>query len=148
MSRLSTLLISILITTSALLCHINVFAQADTTEQGDIRIICGPYEQLPEFPGGQDGLTAYLNRAIHFPKIADTTISGTVIIEFTIDTVGNVGDAKIFRSLHPAFDSVALEAVRQMPRWKTYVNYSGGSAGGRKESVTMRLPIRFSRRKE
>ncbi|MCA6361988.1 MAG: energy transducer TonB [Bacteroidetes bacterium] len=123
-------------------------AQVLTSAPDDSMFFCGGGYPFPEFPGGQDSLFAYLSRAIHYPKIADTTISGTVIIEFTLDTTGNVIDAKVFRSLHPAFDSVALQAIRQMPRWDVPAGVLGGNNRKRKELLTMRQPIHFSRKKK
>lgn len=124
--------------------------QADSTKKEVPEIIvCGDIcTEFPEFPGGWDSLTRYIHRNIHFPTIADSTISGMVIVEFTIDTIGNVTNARILKSLHPQFDSIVLAAFGEMPRWKPAINYCGGNSKGRKEAMTIRQPIHFNRKKE
>lgn len=62
--------------------------------------------------------------------------AGTVHVIFTVDTLGRVQDAKVERSTDVAFDSPALEAVRQ---WR----FEPGTRGGEKVQFKMRIPITF-----
>lgn len=130
--------------------HLHLHSQTKYADTTEIPFLCEiGCVQVPEFPGGQDSLFAYLYRNIRFPKTSDTTISGTMIVEFEIDTLGNVINAHIIKSLHPEFDTIALRAIQLMPRWKPGFDNCRGSSKESKQLVnTMRQPIHFNRKKE
>jgi TonB family protein len=135
-----------------LVCSLNksiLYSQTANNDSAEYTFLCDfGCARIPEFPGGEDSLKKYLYRNLSFPKTTDTTISGTVIVEFIIDTMGNVTNAHILKSLHPQFDSIALNVVKQMPQWKPAINYCGGNTKGKKDTVTLRQPIHFKRKKE
>ncbi len=90
-------------------------------------------KEMPQFPGGIKGLMTWLDQNIDYPETyRKQKIEGDVNITFVIDGMGMVQDANISKSLHPALDSIALDAVRRMPRWT-----STSSA------VNVTLPIHF-----
>ena len=87
----------------------------------------------PDIVGGQRAL--YLN--LRYPEEARREgIEGRVIVEFVVDGEGRVHRAKVIKSVHPALDSAAVEAVRR-------TTFSPGTHQGREVSVRMHLPIRF-----
>jgi protein TonB len=51
-------------------------------------------------------------------------ISGEVLVEFIVDTQGNVRDPRIIRSSHPGFEQAALDAVL---KWKFRPGMKGGA---------------------
>ncbi|MBC6697427.1 energy transducer TonB [Hymenobacter puniceus] len=80
------------------------------------QIFLGIYvEQMPSFPGGQDSLTAYLKRNLHYPD--STPDEGKVFISFVITKTGHIAQAKVLKGVTPTLDAEALRVVRQMPRW-------------------------------
>lgn len=72
-----------------------------------------------------------------YPALAkDARVSGAVIIEATIDTDGNVADAKVVRSV-PLLDQAALDAVEQ---WK----YEPSTKNGTPVPVVMTVTVNFT----
>lgn len=87
----------------------------------------------PDIVGGQRAL--YLN--LRYPEEARREgIEGRVIVEFVVDGEGRVHRAEVIKSVHPALDSAAVEAVRR-------TTFSPGTHRGEDVSVRMHLPIRF-----
>lgn len=87
----------------------------------------------PDIVGGQRAL--YLN--LRYPEEARREgIEGRVIVEFVVDGEGRVHRAEVIKSVHPALDSAAVEAVRR-------TTFSPGTHQGEEVSVRMHLPIRF-----
>lgn len=95
-------------------------------------------EEMPEFPGGQDSLTAYLQREIVYPPIAKKHgIHGTVLIEFVVEKDGRVSHGKVKVPLFPDCNVEALRVVMSMPRWKP------GKNMGRPVRCFYTVPIKF-----
>jgi TonB family protein len=61
---------------------------------------------------------------------------GEVVVDFLVDLEGRVRNAYVVRSLNPAFDEPALEAVR---RWR----FEPGRIGARPVTTHMQVPIVF-----
>lgn len=64
-------------------------------------------------------------------------ISGEALVDFVVDSQGNVRDATALRHTHPAFGEAAVAAVAQ---WK----FHPGKKGGRAVSTRLQVPIVFS----
>jgi TonB family protein len=97
-------------------------------------------ESMPEFPGGQNALAAYIENHLDYPQQAvDDNTTGTVRVSFVIDEKGKVtrsqvaGDKKIGNGL----DEQALKVVQQMPAWKP------GKVKGKNVKTRLELPITF-----
>lgn len=73
-------------------------------------------ETQAEYIGGSQQMKQYLKEnAIN--KITDSTM--TAILTFTVDENGDIADAKISQSsLDLNTDSILLEALKKMPKWK------------------------------
>ena len=90
-------------------------------------------DQTPTVVGGMG--TLYLN--IDYPKVArDNGIQGLTVLVFVVEKDGTTSDIQVLKSLHPACDSAAVEAVRR-------TRFKPGRQNGRIVRVKMRLPIRF-----
>ena len=75
-------------------------------------------ESWPEFPGGEEARINYLKSNVQLPKNWNPdSIAGKVYIQFIVETNGNITNPKILRGLDPVLDSIALKAVRNMPKW-------------------------------
>jgi Ca-activated chloride channel family protein len=96
-------------------------------------------ETMPEYPGGQETMYAYLNKNIKYPKAdLNKSISGKVIVQFVIDTFGHVIDSKVIKSVSPTIDAEALRVINGMPQWKP------GTQQGKAVNVKFTIPINFS----
>lgn len=116
-----------------------VFALSSTfmlAQQGEVLTIV---EQMPEFPGGTDGLLKYLQTNIHYPEDArQNAIEGTVYVRFVVTATGEITGAEILRSKGESLDQEALRVVNAMPLWQP------GKQRGEAVSVQYNLPIRFT----
>ena len=95
-------------------------------------------EQMPEFPGGVEGLMRYLQQNVQYPPTAvQNDVQGRVIVQFIIDETGQVGDVKVVRSVSEEVDAEAVRVVKSLPKFEP------GRQGGEPVSVWYTLPIAF-----
>jgi protein TonB len=95
-------------------------------------------EEMPQFPGGEEGLRTYIAKNTNFPEYAwKNKIRGTVYVSFIIDEEGKVVNVEIIKSVHPMLDAEVVRVVSSLPRWKP------GSQQGRKVKVRYNLPVNF-----
>jgi len=105
------------------------------TEEAEIFMVV---EQMPEFPGGQAKLQAFLAENITFPETAkESGIQGTVYVTFIVRKDGRISDVKILRGIGGGCDEEALRVVKKMPRWKP------GTQSGKNIDVQFNIPIVF-----
>lgn len=98
-------------------------------------------EHMPEFPGGEAALFAFLAREIHYPRLArESGISGTVYLRFVVDREGNIREVESLRDIGGGCAEEAIRVVKRMPRW------SPGKQNGQEVNVLFHLPVRFSLR--
>ena len=64
-------------------------------------------------------------------------VPGEAVIDFIVDTEGNVVEATVAKSTDPAFTDAALAAVRS---WK----FTPGKKAGQPVNTRMRLPMTFT----
>jgi hypothetical protein len=105
-------------------------------EEGIEQTLCDVLRHNAEFPGGHEKLEKYVLNHIEWPRIK-LRVNGALKIQvaFTIDRDGNVKDAKLERSIHPAIDHAVLVAFQNMPKWKPAMEFN------RKVSVGFLFPI-------
>lgn len=95
-------------------------------------------EEMPEFPGGDAALKAYLAQSVKYPTIAqENGIQGKVYVSFVVGKDGSITNAKIARSVDPSLDKEALRVVNSLPKWKP------GKQGGKPVRVSYTVPINF-----
>lgn len=96
-------------------------------------------EQMPEFPGGEDALAAYLNNHIHYPAVArENGIQGTVYLEFVVNADGSIQDVKVISNpIGGGCEDEAVRVVKGMPKWRP------GRQNGQSVRVYFHLPVRF-----
>ena len=118
-----------------------VFGNCDTDSpeprlDGD-RIYTEP-EQMPQFPGGLDGLMEYLSTNIVYPPVAaEKNIQGKVLVQFVVEKDGSVGEIKILRSVDINLDYEAIRLCKGMPKFEP------GLVNGQPVRVWYTLPINF-----
>ena len=100
--------------------------------------ICEVPDSFPEYPGGINSINAYVQENVYYPvELKQEGIEGRVIMQFVVDKNGDVVNIKIFRSLHPLLDKIALRAIANMPRW------TPGIFNGEPVNVRVTFPIAF-----
>ena len=81
-------------------------------------IIYSSAEEMPSYPGGMKAFQNYLKRNLKYPPQAKRdSIEGVVVIQFVVERNGRITSPTIVRSLEASMDTVALNVIREMPRW-------------------------------
>lgn len=95
-------------------------------------------EDMPEFPGGEMALRAFIANAIKYPVIAqENGIQGKVYVTFVVGKDGSVSNATIARGVDASLDKEALRVVNTLPKWKP------GKQRGKPVNVSYTVPINF-----
>lgn len=96
-------------------------------------------EIMPLFPGGNKEMIKFFGDNIKYPEAAKKAkIQGRVIVTFTVTKDGNIENAKVVRSVHPALDAEALRVVKLMPKW------TPGMQFGKPVDVKYTVPVAFA----
>jgi len=98
----------------------------DTTETKGIILVA---ENAPEFPGGADKLSEFINSNLKYPKDArKNEVEGKVVISFVVERDGSIKseNIKIEQSVYPSLDKEAIRVVKLMPNWIP-ANHNGRS---------------------
>ena len=90
----------------------------------------------PQFPGGSAALMRSLSKAISYPPTCEEW-EGTVVVQFVVTKTGEIGKTKLIRQVCPLLDSIAMAAVKQLPR------FIPGKQDGKPVDVWYTLPIKF-----
>ena len=95
-------------------------------------------EQMPQFPGGEKDLMAYIASNIRYPPLAaENGVQGKVYVRFVVSAQGIVEKVQVIRSLDPHCDKEAMRVVAALPQWIP------GKQNGRNVPVYYTLPISF-----
>lgn len=95
-------------------------------------------EKMPEYPGGMSAMMAFINKNIKYPAEAQKTkAQGRVVIQFIVDTEGNIIEPKVIQSVDPLLDAEAIRLTAIMPKWKP------GMQRGQAVNVKYMVPIVF-----
>ncbi len=104
----------------------------------DGEVIYSQAEQMPEFPGGLEGLSQFLSENIVYPPVAyDNNVEGRVIVQFVVEKDGSVGEIKILRSVEVNLDYEAIRLCKILPKFKP------GMMDGKPVRVWYTLPVTF-----
>lgn len=95
-------------------------------------------EQKPMYPGGLEALQDYIKKELQYP-INDfkNNIEGRVYVNFRINTLGEIDNVKINKSVSKELDAEAIRIILEMKKWKP------ASVDGRKINVAYTIPIDF-----
>jgi|GEM_PF-1455734 len=87
----------------------------------------------------QKKMLEFIYKNLKYPQEArDEGIAGTVVINFTIGSHGQIFDAKIVKGIRSDCDEEALRVVNMMPDW-----HRRGSRGALPKGCRYRVPIKF-----
>lgn len=98
-------------------------------------------EEMPTFNGGDPSheFRKYIADNLEYPeKAIEKGVYGRVIVQFTVNTKGEVVDAVVVRSVDPALDKESLRVVMSSPAW------TPGKQDGEKVKVLYTFPINFT----
>jgi TonB family protein len=97
-------------------------------------------EVMPEYPGGQNALSVYINDHLDYGQAAiDNNTTGTLRISFVVDEHGKVEDVHLLgdQKVGGGLDEQAVKVVGNMPNW------TAGKVKGKNVSTRLELPIAF-----
>ena len=116
----------------------NTVEQAPEEPVPETKKVYESVEQMPEFPGGVEGLMRYLQQNVQYPPTAiKNNVQGRVIVQFIIDETGQVGDVEVVRSVSEEVDAEAVRVVKSLPKFEP------GRQDGEAVAVWYTLPISF-----
>ncbi|WP_114790056.1 energy transducer TonB [Niabella yanshanensis] len=98
-------------------------------------------QQGASFPGGAEAWKKYLVQNLKLPEgyKIEHSDRATVVIEFIVDTGGNIQEANISVPFHPAFDQIALSIISNSPKWNPATDKHN-----RKVKAYRRQPVTFA----
>ena len=106
----------------------------EIVEQEIIHIV----ENMPEYPGGFEAMSAFINANLVYPQEAiDTGIEDRVFVGFWVETDGSLSDIKVLRGIGYGCDEAAMEVVRKMPKWKPAMQR------GKPVRIKYMFPVKF-----
>lgn len=95
-------------------------------------------EAMPQYPGGEVAMNEFLAKHIIYPKAEkEKGISGRVIIQFVVDTIGNVTNFKVLSNTPEAFNNEVIRVMKLMPNWKP------GMQNGKPVFFSYKIPVSF-----
>ncbi len=108
---------------------------AQTTDSFDQVFIT--VDQMPEYPGGEKALLAYLSSLPYPPVAKENDIEGSVFVRFVVDKDGSVINAEVAKGTDKILNDAAVQHVQKMPKWKPGMN------NGQVVKVQYVVPIKF-----
>lgn len=95
-------------------------------------------EEMPVFPGGNEGLMNYIAANIKYPESAKLSrLEGKVIIRFCVTEAGTVDRVKVLRSVETSLDTEAARVISSLPAFRP------GKQGGVPVAVWHMIPVEF-----
>jgi TonB family protein len=98
-------------------------------------------EQMPQPPGGMEGLMQYLRQNLRYPASAERNgVEGKVFVQFVVRTDGRISDVTVTKGIGAGCDEEAIRLIQTMPTW------APGKQNGRAVNVSYTVPVTFTRR--
>lgn len=93
------------------------------------------------FNGGDKAWAKFIQKNIEFPDRArNLRKNGTVVVQFIVDTKGNVTDIEIAQSVEYSIDEEAMRIIKKSPKWNPAYMDGHNVKAYRKQPLTFRLP--------
>ncbi|MCW3128122.1 MAG: hypothetical protein JWO03_3780 [Bacteroidetes bacterium] len=93
-------------------------------------------DKMPQFPGGDDSLKAFINKNLEYP-INGADVSGGVVVGFVVNEDGSISDITIRKKLEKSYDAEAMRVIKLLPK------FIPGKLQGKNVKVSYVLPIGF-----
>ena len=97
-------------------------------------------EEMPTFKGGEPAteFRKFIAQNLQYPETAaENGTEGRVIVQFAVNSSGEVVDAVVVRSADPALDKEAVRVVMSSPDWEP------GKQKGKAVKILFTFPINF-----
>ena len=109
----------------------------DPVEEEEVPFVL--VEQKPSFQGGDaNDFSRWISQHLDYPEIAKANgVQGRVMVQFTVQKDGSVGNVKLLRGVDPSLDKEALRVVALSPKWEP------GRQRDRSVNVTYQFPVNF-----
>ena len=107
-------------------------------DENDEQINFSSLSELPEFPGGFDSLTVFIQKNFEFSQGDFDEIEGEIKSTFVVDTLGKVVDIEIIERLRKDYDTASYKVISKIPDWKP-----AEMRNGKKVKVKFLLPFKF-----
>ncbi|MGF1923900.1 MAG: TonB family protein [Bacteroidia bacterium] len=89
----------------------------ETTKEG-IKYQYTEKETFPVFKGGMPKFYEYLAYSVRYPSdAAKNSREGTVIVIYTVERDGRLGEVEVKNSVYPSIDEEAKRVVKASPKW-------------------------------
>jgi len=95
-------------------------------------------DRQAEFKGGIKAWQTYLLKQLYFPsqwKFTQGT-QAVVFVNWVVDEQGAIQDAEVTGSFHPDFDKVALQKIKNSPKWIPAIDHNREIKAYRRQPVT------------
>jgi len=90
-----------------------------TTGNGTEIVEVSGVDVYPEFPGGMEGWSKYIQRNLRYPGMAqDQGVQGKVYLSFVVEKDGTITDVKVVKGIGYGCDDEAMRVIKKSPRWK------------------------------
>ncbi|SHF68563.1 TonB protein C-terminal [Flavobacterium fluvii] len=100
--------------------------------------IQNPIESKPEFPGGMNGIYAFIAKNYQIPKVEG--LAGKVYVTFAVDVDGSLVDIRVLRDIGYGTGREAIRVLKMCPKWKP------AELDGKPVKCTFSLPINITSR--
>jgi Ca-activated chloride channel family protein len=119
--------------------NLQLSEQVESELEENSDVVFQTCEILPEYIGGNDSLMSFIINHIVYPEEAKKLkISGTVFVEFEVNTDGTIGKISIVRSVNTLLDQEAMRVIKLTNgKWKP------GMQSGKKVKTSMVIPVKF-----
>ena len=94
-------------------------------------------EVQPQFPGGPEAWTSFLQRHLTSPTELEPGDRKTVLIKFIVGEDGTVTNFEIMQSGGKSFDNEVIRVLKKMPKWKPAIQ------NGKQIKVSFTQPVTF-----
>lgn len=109
-------------------------------DENDEQINFMRLKKMPEFPGGLDSLTIFIQNKFAFKQGFIEEIEGKVKATFVVDTLGKVVDIEIIEGFKNHIDKSCYNVISKLPDWKP-----AELSENKKVKVKFLLPFKFVR---
>ena len=94
------------------------FSQFDSLKQSEVVFTSGCLEIPPKYPGGQDAIIKLFTDSMNYPAQSEKQgIGGKVIIQYTVDTLGNTVNMKVYKGVCDDLNQEAIRLISLLKNW-------------------------------
>jgi protein TonB len=117
---------------------IEVAKEEETAIQEEEQVFIFVEEQASFQGGDVNTFRSWVEKNLVYPPVAsENGIFGKVIVQFAVNSKGEVVDAKVLRSVDPSLDKETIRVINMSPKW------TPAKQGGRAVKQQFVIPVSF-----